>query len=258
MKTQLFHVVFTLLLVFMAFLPEGCKRGADDPVLSFRSRKARICSDWSVSSYENNVTSKIIYPGGNTDEYTVNSVNDGSQTTETRNVTGLSTQTSTYDETVSYTFKKNGTWKSFVEKIVVTKETIAVPPANFHYLLSTRNEISIQKNGVWNFTGSVGDAKSKENMLLTPTEVTETSVKKDTYTALDAGAPSVPPANAVTTSTTTSYTNHYELWKIIELRKKALKAVIEYKSSYSKTIGGTISGNSTVESGTWAINLESK
>lgn len=82
----------------------SCKKGADDPMISLKSRESRLAGEWDVTSYVSVSTS------GTTT--TTNTYDDGSLTY----VSGSTTQTGSYtwtwtiDKKGTYNFKRTTTW----------------------------------------------------------------------------------------------------------------------------------------------------
>ena len=123
----------------------GCKKGENDPFLSFRSRKGRVAGDWTVSAYKETQTQ-----GSNTT--TTNY--DGTTWTET-DPTG---SPSTVTKTVTYTakFEKDGKWSSNMH--ATWSETI--------FSITTTYDETETSSGTWNFTGGVGEEKNKSQLAM--------------------------------------------------------------------------------------------
>ena len=137
-------VVFALAAILVATIVfDSCKKGEDDPFLSFHSRKGRICGDWKLSS-----GTETFVSGGNT-KTTVYT-----ETQKTETISGTST-TEGFTQTISIV--KDGTFK-WVEVntigSVITTDTY---------------------EGTWNFNGRVGEAKNKEYVTFTVTKNTSSS-----------------------------------------------------------------------------------
>ena len=47
------------ILVVLPIVFSGCKKGPEDPFLSFRSRKARVCGTWTVTNFESEIVRKV-------------------------------------------------------------------------------------------------------------------------------------------------------------------------------------------------------
>jgi hypothetical protein len=118
----------------------SCRKGEDDPLISFRSRKARVAGNWKVTHLKNTF---ISYGLNNT--YTTVYETDGSSYTNTiSNSNPVSSQTTTGTVSKEYTFEKKGNYS----------------------VLETRDGIAITYSGVWNFTSGVGDVKNKSQITL--------------------------------------------------------------------------------------------
>jgi len=148
-------VVLSLYLIVTFVLFNGCRRGEDDPFISFRSRKARVTGKWKMTSikrtsYETDIfgsTTKIFTGNGST--YT--------RTEQNSNGTNFS-KTGIY--TYEITFKKDGSYTAQINE--------------------DGNIANIE--GKWNFTGGVGDMKDKSQITLY-----ETSYKSPGYTFTSTG-----------------------------------------------------------------------
>lgn len=139
-----------LLGVIVSFSFTSCKKGANDPFLSFKSRKSRLTGEWSLS--DGKVTQTLSGSGGGGTYVTTY---DGS--TETTTSTG---NTSTKVFTQSWTFGKDGTWEESLNNDGNTSTT----------------------NGYWLFTcgSKAGDYKKKERIILSETKYTDQN-GTDTY-----------------------------------------------------------------------------
>jgi hypothetical protein len=179
----------------------GCKKGENDPFLSLHSRKGRVAGEWKVTagsgtSTDNSGTTSWTY--------------DGATKTETQG-----SSSSTTNVTMDYTFEKDGTFTSTeVETGTFGSQT---------YTITTTTE------GMWNFTGGVGEVKNKEQMVMTTTKVTQVSA-----------------AGGSSTSSTTSYTGNSGnpmVFEIDELKNKEM--IITWKSSTSTSSTSTDEGSYT-------------
>lgn len=120
-----------------------CKKGEDDPFISFRSRKARVTGEWTLTSGSGTDTySGTGYSSTNSYNYTENSYTENTTTTS-----GGNTFTSSNAGLYSFKLemKKDGTF---------TRTEIQGTSTNIY-------------SGVWNFTGKVGEYKNKEQVVLT-------------------------------------------------------------------------------------------
>jgi hypothetical protein len=108
MKKTLFFA-FAALLVASSIT--SCKKGENDPGLSFRSRKARLAGEWKMVSGEIKTTSIDITGGTTTTTITTTTLTD-TQMTESTSVNGGTPTTSTATITEwSFNIDKAGTYK---------------------------------------------------------------------------------------------------------------------------------------------------
>jgi hypothetical protein len=88
-------VTFALLLVLVAVMVlPSCKKGADDPFISLRSRDGRITAKWKLTKIEGTQISNF----GTT--VTTTATYDGTTMTTTSSPGGTSTSTGTYEMTI--------------------------------------------------------------------------------------------------------------------------------------------------------------
>jgi hypothetical protein len=93
-----------VMLVAMIAIPtfQSCKKGENDPAISLKSRKARLCGDWKL--IKGNET--IIYSDGTTETYTYNG------TLVVHEKTGEPTETLVYTKQI--TINKDETYKTSI------------------------------------------------------------------------------------------------------------------------------------------------
>jgi hypothetical protein len=90
-------IKFIILAVLAGSMFFGCKKGDNDPFLSFSSRKARLCGEWLLADGSITKTS-----ASSTETVTY---------TESTQATFDGTTTTTVPYTESFTFEKDGTYK---------------------------------------------------------------------------------------------------------------------------------------------------
>lgn len=157
--TKLFnkHKTLSVLKVFMIlslWLTSSCKKGEDDPLISLRTRKARLCGNWSIESgtyYILKGNTSAIYSETFRD-YTKNTYSEkrydyNSVTIPPPNITeGL------FEFRIE--FNKNGRFESFRQ-------------VDNHSLIL---------KGFWAFSSGIGKNKNKEQVVLRTDSVIENGV----------------------------------------------------------------------------------
>ena len=123
MNKQVPFKLITFLLFFTTLY--SCKKGDNDPFISFRSRKARVSGEWKLTK------GSLLTSGGAT---SITTTFDGANKTENSNTTPY---------TQKRTFKKNGDYTC----------------------ITTDNDNLKVEEGSWNFTGGVGGFKNKEQLV---------------------------------------------------------------------------------------------
>lgn len=225
--------LFTLLIIF------SCKKGAEDPVISFFSRKARFVGEWKVASYKTE-TVKIVttftgtFPSSSTTNLSY--INDGSTTIETITHPGSGTNSENiYDETITYSIKPNGTWKSENTIFKTEKKTIyeGYPPNETSYVRKTETNQKIENSGNWNFVARVGEAKNKETVVLSKTASVETK---------DISITDPKNSTSSTVVITNAYNDFHTYWKLIKLANKEIKLVVNYYYAQDASTNGNSNG----------------
>lgn len=69
MMKNKFNLILVLVMAMTAATLPSCKKGADDPAVSFKSRNNRITNTWKLVKYEKNGTTQDL--NGTTYEYSV-------------------------------------------------------------------------------------------------------------------------------------------------------------------------------------------
>lgn len=147
-------ILFSVLLTGTGFY--GCKKGEGDPMLSLRSRKARVVGDWKVTAAKSTENNDGIIKTTNFNGSTETVVDDGNSYTD--------------QLTMKYTFDKSGTYTYSVLR-VHTEIQDDFPLTNWTYTsTTTTNETG---TGIWNFTGKIGELKNKSQLNLQWTSSTE-------------------------------------------------------------------------------------
>ncbi|MGV3631560.1 MAG: hypothetical protein ACO1O6_10140 [Bacteroidota bacterium] len=140
-----------------AFIFSACKKGEDDPFLSFRTRKTRVTGEWKVSKMES-------YYSSVSEDYshTINTTYDGTTETTTNTHHGpffnySETTTQVYKE--GYTFRKDG---------------------SFSYSYTSEDENSLV-DGTWTFLGKnqKENLKNKEAIILNHSQNMSGNIQAD-------------------------------------------------------------------------------
>lgn len=130
------------LLLIVSFVLPSCKKGPEDPAISFRTRKARLVGEWRMKSG----TASITLTKPNSTPFNQGFILDGS--TATVNETEYNSSTPTvykFAYLLSLTFKKDGKFE----------------------LVENYGGKSLVASGTWNFEGRVGEAKNKDHVVMT-------------------------------------------------------------------------------------------
>lgn len=155
-KNLMKNKMLICLSLFVAITISGCfKKADDDPLISLRSRKARVDGEWKVASA---TQTEIYTASGSGGSYTKVYTGTGNTYTFVSTVNGVSTK-ETGVVTQEWEFDKEGTYKTSdnTDGVITTTE------------------------GRWNFTSSIGETKNKSQIALS--KETETNgASQDVYT----------------------------------------------------------------------------
>lgn len=199
MKTSIKIAVAALVIASFGF--EGCKKGPNDPTISFISRKSRVAGEWKYASGEGksydgmNEHREFTYDGSTINEKITTTTPAGSSTVLT-------------SRTISVTFEKDGTYEQ------ITTTTTPSPAAT----TDTETE-----TGTWNFTGSVGNNNNKDHIVMTTLSLTDVYVTA-----------------AGTTTTTNSYTGEDAPVAVYFLDKLANKEIVITYEGTTTSANGTV------------------
>ena len=142
------NLILTTIFILFAF--SECKKGPDDPLISLRTRKARIEGNWTLKSGTEISTSSGF--GGSSGE---------SHTTYTE--TNYSYVSHSHSGNSNYSEQNSGTFgmkMSFKKDGTFTIEQLY-------------DESTATIKGTWNFTGKTKDIKKKEQIALTLTSTSD-------------------------------------------------------------------------------------
>jgi hypothetical protein len=128
-----------LLLLIIVSILSSCKKGADDPKISLRSRKARLAGEWRMKQGN----AAITYDETGSTPYAQGFVFDGSSCKASQTYAGSSPAVYSFAYILNLNIKKDG---SFV-------------------LTENYGGKTLKANGTWDFLKGVGEMKSKEEVI---------------------------------------------------------------------------------------------
>lgn len=226
----------------------SCKKGENDPAISFKSRKGRLAGEWTVSSAEMSGTNSNT-SGGTTTSSTWSRNYDGTTLTEVQTSGNPSTTTTTTNSVSdwSYTFEKDGTWSSSMAW-TTTQVAYSSSAGSSSVAVTTCNSYSDMASGNWSFVGKDkdGDYKNKQRVVLNTTSSTSTQ-----------------PAWNCTGSEKDTYTDTYangensEIWNIDQLKSKEVIVEMEGNNTWTSSPNGG-GGSSSTSTYTGKVTLTAK
>ncbi|PBQ32188.1 hypothetical protein CNR22_10530 [Sphingobacteriaceae bacterium] len=138
---------FAFITLLLCQLFTNCKKGEDDPLLSLRTRKARVVGEWKIKSGTENYNTSSTGNNASANSISTSYTDARYSSTTTYSDSAGNAFSDNYTGSVSYTmeFKKNGEF--FSEMI-------------------TDNQSRITQKGTWNFTAGIGTHKNKEQIVI--------------------------------------------------------------------------------------------
>lgn len=109
------YAKLTLLVLAGTFIGlQSCKKGENDPAISFKSRTERLSGDWKLTNKQGNIVFNYVTPNKDSistlsSVYNYNGTLGIEQTTQSSNTVG--TTTKDYNYTFKISFEKNGNYK---------------------------------------------------------------------------------------------------------------------------------------------------
>lgn len=151
---RIFLVVFAITSVLSA-----CRKGPEDPLLSFTTRKNRISNDWKAYSYRLNGLE--IIKEDKIENFDIPSC--GTQTVNTN-----------LDRTIIMRFSKNGSFsESRIEKGMI-QSTISSSAENCSVYNFNREINDVKgETGNWSFTGGANGSSKREQVFIFQSETKE-------------------------------------------------------------------------------------
>jgi hypothetical protein len=241
----IFLIAFATLAVF-----NGCKRGADDPFFSFRSRKDRVTGDWKIDYFDSQLLQKLqngyianrhFTINGDNVALIVDSINTPHDTTVTIN--GIVKESEyNFDKNSKMTYLLN--YELDIDKISIDENT------NVTTYDKTVETYTDRATGSWNFLGrveinGVQKYKNKERISFIYESYYSDLLTVHSIRKVDENGATI--FNDYSSSRTTSekkYANgeNAQIWVLQELRNKKIVATRDVDNVVQNTF---ISNDST-------------
>lgn len=231
-----------MLAVCAACVLPACKKGPEDPFLSFRSRKVRLSGEWKVINKNTNVLYSNVISTGATESMELNLSSSEFSIKGAENFTKKSPVDTTYSHAISgtidahaFNFDKEG---NFIYNYTYSYEQIY--PVRVNGIIQTQKYVqkeTILKNGKWYFAGKSADFKNKENLVLSVL-----SAKTSTETTITIGS-ALPTTQIVETDRSYTFNENVEVWHLIKLRNKEIKMEMNLEGQTSDKTTTLIGSN---------------
>jgi hypothetical protein len=152
MKKSNYSLFVLVILLFIGIIFGSCKKGENDPAISFKSRDARITAKWKLAKIESTETDLI---GGNTMNITI--TYDGTNYLKVTTMTGQPTETIIAAGTYVMTIGKNGylLWEENYSDGIITDVQSRTGSWNWTVNDKNKSTVSIDagnhyiKGGTW-------------------------------------------------------------------------------------------------------------
>lgn len=204
------------------FLISSCRKGSEDPLFTFHTRKDRVAGTWQITEYERDLTTIYTYP--NTSSTTVNF----RQSIGPVNYSEFSSDTSANGITrtgkvakSSFIFDKKGNWSSIIDYYLYAPQAVGG-----FYVSRSRFE----NEGTWEFQAKTDKYKKKESMLL------KTATAKSFHYTYTSYLGTV--IDSIADSTVVNYGSgeRTEVWQLIGLNTNRMVAEINSDNSFVSTV----------------------
>lgn len=130
----------------------SCRKGPEDPLLSFTTRKNRISNTWQA--YEYRINGLSVFEVNKSENFAVGDC--GTQTLNTL-----------VKRNVIMDFSKSGSYSDKYTTTTENKSTVSGSGAACDIYRFDKKESSEETNvGVWNFSGGVGNTSSREQVFI--------------------------------------------------------------------------------------------
>jgi hypothetical protein len=143
---------FLLISIVISSSLVACRKGPEDPLLSFTTRKNRISQTWLAYSYRINGVEKL-----------------EESTTETNAIPGCGNQNvnTLITRSVIMDFSKGGTYSDNYNTITntISSTTGSGESCNVFNFNNTDTDLTASV-GIWNFSGGVGNTSSREQVFI--------------------------------------------------------------------------------------------
>ncbi|MBO4613522.1 MAG: hypothetical protein J5709_00205 [Bacteroidales bacterium] len=223
---RLLGYTVAIILLALPIVFSGCKKGDEDPFLTFRSRKARLCGTWTVS----NLNSEIVRKENNISTKTVTTVEDGSwkqvitipSSDSTRTLTGkIAIDPGQEEGTYTFFFDKNGVAKMVYKYEFDEDQSGEDDDASVIH----RTEVTEEMTGSWEFLSGIdNEYKNKERIAFIIEEQKTTTKVSEIISSDDEGGAVIP--RTISTNVASDRYAKGELsivYNIVELRNKEVK-----------------------------------
>lgn len=146
------YLKFIIISVIAVSSLSSCRKGPEDPLLSFTTRKNRISKTWQA--YEYRINGLSIFDINKSENFAV--ADCGTQTLNTH-----------VKRNVIMSFEKSGSYSDSYTTITENKSTVSGSGAACDIYRFEKKETNEEAHvGIWNFSGGVGNTSSREQVFI--------------------------------------------------------------------------------------------
>jgi hypothetical protein len=146
------------ILMTSVILFDGCKKGPEDPFISFKSREKRMIGKWKVVEFKINGEDTLETTWSDPDVQAVPPS------------CGTKKVSYNYTNDTRFNFDKNGRYDVTTKIKTIQTITYTSPGTSCQNTTNTLLDTKAVSKGLWNFVGGVGSIKNKEQLVLTESE----------------------------------------------------------------------------------------
>ena len=242
MNAKKFLSIAIICLLALPMVFSGCKRGKEDPFLTFRSRAARVEGTWTVTK----MTSEVVRKENNVNTLTTTTVENDSWkqvisikgTDSIRTLQGKITKEPNQNEgSYFFTFYKDG--RASMTYKYEYDEDLSSEDDDVSTIITTK--VTEEMTGTWNFMAGVDDYKNKERLAFVIEDKKTTTYTYESITSDDEEGAIALPRLVGTNVVNDRYANGEmsTIYAIVELKNKEIKLHQNINTFYLRNDNGT-------------------
>ncbi len=239
---RFFSIALFSLVLALPMVITGCKKGEEDPFLSFRSRKARVVGTWTVTK----LSEEVVRKEDNVNTKTVTTVDGNSWkqvitiegTDSVRTLNGkITTEPNQSEGTYYFSFDENGR-ATYIYKYEYD-EDLSGEDDDVSTIVTTK--VTEEMTGTWNFLAGVDEYKNKERLAFVVEDKKTTTYTYELISSDDDEGGATLPRLVGTEAINHRYANgeFSTVYALVELKNKEIKLHQNINTFYLSNDNGT-------------------